>query len=78
MVINAGDPKLKTGDAASLLSPVYTNSQREDYCVAFWFYMDGADMGTLNVYVNADNAAFKNVFTAKGLCYLGIHTEKSK
>ena len=72
MVIKSADPKLKPGDKAWLESPTYSNPLKESYCVRFWYYMDGSDMGTLNVYTNIDNAGYTNAFTAKGetvACY---------
>lgn len=67
VVFKSADVKMKAGDKAIFVSPAYTNPSKDSYCVEFWFYMDGADMGTLNVYTNIDNADWKNVFTASGI-----------
>ena len=73
MVIKSADPKLNPGDKAWLESPTYSNPSKESYCVRFWYYMDGSDMGTLNVYTNIDNAGYTNAFTAKGEIYIILY-----
>lgn len=82
MVIVPGAKGLKQGDKASLLTPVYTTTQKLDMCVKFWYHMEGVDMGTLNVYVKSDKLSGwgSPAFTASGkvlilrfcLCYISI------
>jgi hypothetical protein len=59
MFIETSAPRVK-GDKARLISKVYPTSGPK--CFNFYFYMYGADIGSLNVYVltNASSSAFSS------------------
>lgn len=67
MVIDAGARGRVANDKASILSPVYTNTNNADMCAIFFYYMDGKDMGSLNTYYQVAGGGWKSAFTAKGI-----------
>ena len=66
MVIEAGAPGVKPNDKAAIISPVYTKQGPLQLCALFFYYMDGKDLGTLNVYINMDKKGWKSAYTATG------------